>query len=306
MSRGNGAGHPEREGQPLDGAALLGRAATGTGVADLAPTASSAVVTGWKKVSPPEVQSPLPPEVRPMRVPAGEEGAAAVAGLGADIGLDEPADRALRVVDGRVRPVTEPSFSPVVLPMRVHLLADRASAASVIVHRLLPSPGLTVLGGLGRGVVVRGEREVAVAREGRVLDRGDGCAVRVSDHCSAATPQWPAVRKPGLPPSVVTLKPSEQREPPPKMASPPSAKVLNSPAELLDAAMSAPRDFTVDSSASHRAPLTVRSAVTWIWLVFGLMAQAVPGMVAFFLSVVSAAFSASCCSWRPCGTAPAS
>src|SRR5436309_2440959 len=30
-----------------------------------APVASSALVTGWKKVSPPLVQSPLPPEVRP-------------------------------------------------------------------------------------------------------------------------------------------------------------------------------------------------------------------------------------------------
>jgi hypothetical protein len=31
-----------------------------------APKADSASVTGWKKVSPPEVQSPLPPEVRPI------------------------------------------------------------------------------------------------------------------------------------------------------------------------------------------------------------------------------------------------
>lgn len=30
------------------------------------PVADSASVTGWKNVSPPEVQSPLPPEVRPI------------------------------------------------------------------------------------------------------------------------------------------------------------------------------------------------------------------------------------------------
>ena len=36
----------------------------------VAPTAVSAVVTGWKKVSPPTVQSPLPPEVRPIAEPS--------------------------------------------------------------------------------------------------------------------------------------------------------------------------------------------------------------------------------------------
>ncbi len=36
----------------------------------LTPYAFSASVTGWKKVVPPEVQLPLPPEVRPIaRVP---------------------------------------------------------------------------------------------------------------------------------------------------------------------------------------------------------------------------------------------
>src|SRR4051794_22877334 len=44
-------GLAERDGQPM-----------------LAPRALSAAGTGWKKVSPPEEQSPLPPEVRPSAV----------------------------------------------------------------------------------------------------------------------------------------------------------------------------------------------------------------------------------------------
>ncbi len=116
-----------------------------------------------------------------------------------------------------------------------------------------------------------------------------GAPFCASDHSAAATPQWPAVRKPGAPSWVVTLKPSEQRAPPPKTASPPSTNGLNSPADLLTVAMPEPRSWTVDSSRSHSAPVTVLSAVTWILLVRGSTAQAVPGMVASALSVCAAA-----------------
>lgn len=37
-----------------------------TGYGMVAPSALRAAVTGWKKVSPPEEQSPLPPEVSPI------------------------------------------------------------------------------------------------------------------------------------------------------------------------------------------------------------------------------------------------
>lgn len=64
------------------------------------------------------------------------------------------------------------------------------------------------------------------------------------------------------------------------MASPPDAKVLKVPADFLTVAMPEPRPSTVDSSRSHRSPVTVLSAVTRILLVRGSIAHEVPGMLA--------------------------
>ncbi len=83
-----------------------------------------------------------------------------------------------------------------------------------------------------------------------------------------------------MPSAAVTLKPSEQRAPPAKMASPPEAKIRKVPADFLMVAMPEPRLSTVDSSRSHLFPVTVLSAVTRILLVRGSTAQDVPGMVA--------------------------
>lgn len=61
-----GAGEPRR---PLPRAAMRLRGEGGARAQPrVTPKAASAVLTGWKKVVPPEVQSPLPPEVRPSAV----------------------------------------------------------------------------------------------------------------------------------------------------------------------------------------------------------------------------------------------
>ncbi|CAM5582475.1 hypothetical protein SCALM49S_01409 [Streptomyces californicus] len=48
----------------------------------------------------------------------------------------------------------------------------------------------------------------------------------MSDQLVTDSVQWPAVRKYGSP-SLTTLKPSEQREPEPQIASPPAISGLN-------------------------------------------------------------------------------
>lgn len=61
---------PEREPPPGIGGGSRECGGVRTGQNTLTPYALSASVTGWKKVVPPVVQLPLPPEVRPIaRVP---------------------------------------------------------------------------------------------------------------------------------------------------------------------------------------------------------------------------------------------
>jgi hypothetical protein len=62
---------------------------------------------------------------------------------------------------------------------------------------------------------------------------------------------------------LTTLKPSEQRAPPPKMASPPSTKGLIGPLERWIRAVPSPSEVTAASSFRHRAPFTVTSAAVY-------------------------------------------
>ncbi len=101
--------------------------------------------------------------------------------------------------------------------------------------------------------------------------------------------QWPAVRKPGLPSAVVTLKPSEQRPPSPQMASPPAILVVNLPSVRFSSALP-PWALSCFLSLASSAPLTVLSAVTTTLLDFTSTARAVPVTsfsVSAFLAEVS-------------------
>lgn len=120
------------------------------------------------------------------------------------------------------------------------------------------------------------------------------------------------VRKYGSPP-LTTLKPSEQREPEPQIASPPAMSGVNSPAVLLSSAVP-PRPSTTVESFFQAAPSTVLSAVTRTLLLTGSTAQEVPGIVAFSVRACRADFSSARefstilalpPAWRTC-SAPAS
>src|SRR5437588_8636463 len=77
------------------------------------------------------------------------------------------------------------------------------------------------------------------------------------------------------------------------MASPPEIRVESLPSTCLTRA-AAPRAFTALFSLASFAPVTVLSAETTTWFVFGSTAQAVPGILAVRSSVVVAAAS-----WAP-------
>ncbi len=192
-------------------------------------------------------------------------------------------------------PVTVPSCRPVVLPIRKTWVPTVASSAWVI-WTVWPLPTLTSL-----VVCVAGSSYFTSEKSlpGKVAwsTVAIGWPSCESDHCLAATPQCPAVRKAGVPSLAVTLKPSEQRTPPwsvwAKMASPPETSVLKEPAVFLTVAMFVPRLLTVDRTVSHLAPVTLLSARTWILLVLGSTDQAVPGTVALVFNTFAAAVSSA-------------
>lgn len=101
------------------------------------------------------------------------------------------------------------------------------------------------------------------------------------------------------------MKPSEQRAPLLKMASPPERKGLNSPAVFSIRAIPLPSDLTVDFTVASSAAVTVLSTVTWISLVFGSTAQAVPGILACAFNVFAAPASSAVVFCTLLATAPA-
>ena len=136
------------------------------------------MVTGWKKVSPPAVQSPLPPEVRPIAVPSWVNSEPPLSPGSAQTSVwMRPGDGALRVVHGGVE-----SDDLAVVEARWCCPSGRPAWPTVGLRGLADRDGLAVAdvdlaGRLGRRVVVLDEGEVAVAGEGGLVDGGDRLAV---------------------------------------------------------------------------------------------------------------------------------
>src|ERR1044072_66946 len=122
-----------------------------------------------------------------------------------------------------------------------------------------------------------------------------GAPPSLSDHALNATPQWPAGRNAGEPSDAVTLKPSEQRAPSAKMASPPATNSWNSPEVRFNVATAPPIESTVACSLPHSCESILLSARTSIWFVFGLTDQAVTGIRASSQSIAVPSFTDMTC-----------
>src|SRR5690606_21133419 len=94
------------------------------------PVADRASVTGWKKVVPPEEQSPLPPEVRPTALlPEKSEPPLSPGSAHTSVWIRPLTMSPLPEYTGARRPVTVPEGTSVVEPLRVTCLPAVAAAA---------------------------------------------------------------------------------------------------------------------------------------------------------------------------------